>query len=1149
MKIFRLLLTLCVLLLNIFCAFSHLVDGYRGYGGVIYYCYTNSTTTQYAYAISCDANVTNVSIPMYLDWNGDSRTVVTSIRDSVFRNCVSLTTVNIDMGCSVCTAVGIGKRAFENCTNLQSVSFHDYSIDYSLGKFVFKNCPRLKSITIGNSVTSFCGDSAFVGSSISSPIYNAQHFFHLPTSKSGIYTIPSGITTIGKYAFQDCHNISNIVLPNTLTTIEDYAFKNCTGLTSINIPSSVQGIASNAFSGCSNLRSVNASGSTDDMTWSLQNGNLVINCTGRITSTPWSAFSSFIQNVQASGSDGSISWSLNNGILIVTGLNSQFQSDSYAPWYKLKSYVNGITFESGNDTIVAKAFQNYTNLQSITLSSSVNTIGSKAFYGCTSLVSVLGGDGLLDVAVDAFPESACHVENYIKYIGRYLMEATSKNFPSYAIKDDTKVIGTNAFKDCTRLTTITIPDSVQRINASAFSGCTRLATVTGMSNVTYVGDYCFSKCSALSSINIPSSIIYIGNSAFFDCSLLSNTGTIFSNMHTLEYIGSYAFYNCEALPIRNLSFGNSLKEIGDKAFGRCKIVSVEIPYNVSYIGSQAFVLQTLKHIQWNAKNCKIETYKNAPFVDYDRYDGYKTCPVESIEFGSSVEVIPYALCYGMEKLTSVTIPASVDSICFAFNSTNNKLDTIIWNAKNCKSMLYSSPLGNIENQIKSFVIGEHVESIPDYLCAEMKNVAPISIPNSVKHIGRAAFRGSNVNKLSTNIEDIDVAAFKECSGLPRSLTMPTKLKTIGDSAFYYCYPTSVIFPSSLRHLGKYIFAAEFGMSSGIRRMTCYSSIVPSITNKTFRGVSTDAIVYVKDSVAFDYMLDTNWGLFDIRSITANNVSTTGISIVPGDEEVTITWPQVNNASYYEIEVTKSGELVATLRFGADGKLLGIAYAPVKNAASSTNSTGFSYTIIGLEYATMYTFSVVAKSNTNTILSNESGTFATNGLSFTVSCSGDNCSFLGEGMYSYGEQAVVTAIPSDGYHFVQWSDGNTDNPRAISIWSDFTLSAQTEKNTYLVNATCENGVITGTGEYQHGAYVSVEVIPNKGYKFDKWDDGSKHNPYCFIVTQDVSLIGYVIPINNAITDVVNIDAYSKTIHDGQLLIIRNGKRYTITGIEL
>lgn len=881
-----------------------------------------------------------------------------------------------------------------------------------------------------------------------------------PLAASSSMTIPSSVTEIGYASFSGCKGITSIDIPSSVTSIGRYAFYGCTGLTSITIPNSVTSIGDDAFNGCTGLTSIT------------------------------------IPNSVTSIGDGAFGRCSGLTSVEYTGTLSQWCSIEFADEYSNPimlahnfvhsgNLISSLVIPDSTTSIGAYAFAGCTPLVSLSLPKNKIDIGKKAFWECTNLTTVNGGTEI-SIGDNAFPDNAYVTNNYIKYLSTCLVEVIAKNLPQYNILSNTTTIEKNAFKDCTRLTAITIPDSVKRINASAFSGCLRLATVTGMSSVAYIGDYCFSGCSALASINLPPVLSSIGNNAFRNCSSLSNIGTNFSNMFALEHIGSYAFSRCSALPISNLSFGNSLKDIGEEAFSECNIVSVEIPYNVSHIGTQALAVQTLKHVKWNAKNSKISTdyYSDdlGPFVNYTRYHQNKTCSVESLEFGNDVEVIPSRLAHGMEKLTSVTIPASVDSIGFVFNSTNNKLDTIIWNAKNCKSPSNqnASPLKSLKNNIKSFVIGEHVESIPDYLCAEMKNVAPISVPNSVKHIGKAAFRSSNVNKLSCNIEDIDVAAFKNCNRLPNSLNMPTKLVAIGDSAFYSCNISSVIFPSSLQQMGNNVFGYN-----KLSQMTCYSSVVPSITNKTFQGVSTDAIVYVKDSVAFDYMLDTNWGLFDIRSITANNVSTNGIGIDPGDDEVTITWPQVNNASYYEIEVTKSGELVATLRFGADGKLLGIAYAPVRNAASLTTSTGFSYTIIGLEYATIYTYSVIAKSNTNTILSNESGTFATNGLSFTVSCSGDNCSFLGEGMYNYGAQAVVTAIPLDGYHFVQWSDENTDNPRTIIVESDITLSAITE----------------------------------------------------------------ISPIEDAILNVNAIETCNKILQDGQLILIRNGKQYTVTGVEL
>jgi hypothetical protein len=35
-------------------------------------------------------------------------------------------------------------------------------------------------------------------------------------------------------------------------------------------------------------------------------------------------------------------------------------------------------------------------------------------------------------------------------------------------------------------------------------------------------------------------------------------------------------------------------------------------------------------------------------------------------------------------------------------------------------------------------------------------------------------------------------------------------------------------------------------------------------------------------------------------------------------------------------------------------------------------------------------------------------------------------------------AVIQANPNTGYHFVQWNDGNTDNPRTLTVESDTTI---------------------------------------------------------------------------------------------------------------
>lgn len=67
--------------------------------------------------------------------------------------------------------------------------------------------------------------------------------------------IPSGTTSIGKYAFSYCP-LSSITIPDSVTNIDEQAF-NFTNLRSVNIPSGVTSIGTRAFNGCYYLRNVN----------------------------------------------------------------------------------------------------------------------------------------------------------------------------------------------------------------------------------------------------------------------------------------------------------------------------------------------------------------------------------------------------------------------------------------------------------------------------------------------------------------------------------------------------------------------------------------------------------------------------------------------------------------------------------------------------------------------------------------------------------------------------------------------------------------------------------------------------------------------------------------------------------------------------
>ena len=75
-------------------------------------------------------------------------------------------------------------------------------------------------------------------------------------------------------------------------------------------------------------------------------------------------------------------------------------------------------------------------------------------------------------------------------------------------------IGSEAFRNCSGLTSVTIPNSVTSIEDYAFYGCSGLTSVTIPNSVTSIGGSAFEDCSGLTSVTIPNSVTSIGEGAF-----------------------------------------------------------------------------------------------------------------------------------------------------------------------------------------------------------------------------------------------------------------------------------------------------------------------------------------------------------------------------------------------------------------------------------------------------------------------------------------------------------------------------------------------------------------------------------------------------------------------------------------------------------
>ncbi|MFO7873425.1 MAG: InlB B-repeat-containing protein [Bacteroidales bacterium] len=98
----------------------------------------------------------------------------------------------------------------------------------------------------------------------------------------------------------------------------------------------------------------------------------------------------------------------------------------------------------------------------------------------------------------------------------------------------------------------------------------------------------------------------------------------------------------------------------------------------------------------------------------------------------------------------------------------------------------------------------------------------------------------------------------------------------------------------------------------------------------------------------------------------------------------------------------------------------------------------------------------------------------------------------------GNGSPVTAVPNDGYHFTEWSDGVTDNPRTdMDVTGDIDVIAFFDINTYTLEYDTDgNGSISGeaTQTVGHGDDgTPVEAVADEGYHFVEWSDGVTDNP--------------------------------------------------------
>lgn len=143
-----------------------------------------------------------------------------------------------------------------------------------------------------------------------------------------------------------------------------------------------------------------------------------------------------------------------------------------------------------------------------------------------------------------------------------------------------KTIGEEAFRS-TSLTSIVLPAAITSIDKNAFAQCKNLESINLPENLELIGDWAFYDC-GIKRLQLPNKLKHIGENAFWGCEKLSGSIEIPSGVTKLSN-NVFGFS-----PIQEVKFHEALTEIGDCAFVKCHLKTLDLPSSLISIGNYAF---------------------------------------------------------------------------------------------------------------------------------------------------------------------------------------------------------------------------------------------------------------------------------------------------------------------------------------------------------------------------------------------------------------------------------------------------------------------------------------------------------------------------------------------------------------------------------
>ncbi len=715
----------------------------------------------------------------------------------------------------------------------------------TIGEFAFYHVTNLKRVILPNSVTEIANYAFYTCTGIEymelpDLLTKIGNFAFFGCNKIINISLEDSIETIGVGAFKDCTSLKSIDIPSSIVTIDYITFSGCTSLKNVNISKSVTTIGNMAFEDCASLEEINVS--SDNVNYSSEDGILFNKNKTELIEYPEAKHDNKYYEIPNTVTKiGSKAFYKNKTLeqIYIPDTVTDIGEEAF-------KYCTGLRYVlmlANVSTVPAEMFSECTNLSLVKLSDSIIRIGAYAFQNCKNLITLIGklaytSDG--DIAIANQQYNQFEIPSSIEEIG----EGAFQGCDSISIIeiDGDVLIGTDAYNSCSSLSEIIISDSNTKFsseNGVLFNkDKTKLIFYPpNKSDTSYVipstvkelSENAFDNCKRLNSITIPNSVTNVGENAdykmnnFDGCSSLNEIIVTEGNRNYSSVDGVlYSKDSTQLIRYPENKIGSRYRIKGNvttiyaNAFkGNKNLTIVEIPSSV--------VLAKCT----NDSSIGIMDNSNRIKVYYED----ETRVIRELEYSDSYSNVKF------QKVMDVS--ANQDGSIYATLSEDKETLTIegegqMLNWMDPLSGIMTVPWYDYRESIKNVELSNGITSIGSYAFDYFKELASINLPNSITEIGNSAFEDcikiTTVN-IPNGVNSIEDNTFKNCEAL-KNIQIPNSVTSIGKSAFEKTGLETISIPDSITNIGERAF---FGCSE--LPTVAISDSVTNIGNGAFSNCS------------------------------------------------------------------------------------------------------------------------------------------------------------------------------------------------------------------------------------------------------------------------------------------------------------------------